>query len=81
MSESKAGIGFIGAEEISLLHSKAIDAIPGARLVGLWNRTRETAEERAARYGCRRYASPEELVADPAIDAVFVLTNQETHLR
>jgi predicted dehydrogenase len=81
MSEKKTGIGFIGAGEISLLHSKAIEAIPGARLVGLWNRTPAAAEERAARYGCRRYATPEELAADPAIDAVFVLTNQETHLQ
>lgn len=81
MSEKRAGIGFIGAGEISLLHSKAIAAIPGARLVGLWNRTRATAEERAARYGCRLFETPEELVGDPAIEAVFVLTNQETHLQ
>jgi predicted dehydrogenase len=81
MSETSVGIGFIGAGEISLLHSKAIDAISGARLVGLWNRTSATAEERAARYGCTRYATPEELVNDPSIDAVFVLTNQETHLQ
>jgi predicted dehydrogenase len=81
MSEKRAGIGFIGAGEISLLHSKAIAAIPGARLVGLWNRTRATAEERAERYGCRLYETPEKLVADPAVEAVFVLTNQETHLQ
>jgi predicted dehydrogenase len=81
MSENRAGIGFIGAGEISLLHSQAIGAIPGARLVGLWNRTRATAEERAARYGGRVYETPEKLVADPAIEAVFVLTNQETHLQ
>jgi predicted dehydrogenase len=75
------GIGFIGAGEISILHNKALKSIPGARLVGLWNRTPERAIQRAAEYGCRRYQTPEELVADPAIGAVFVLTDLNTHLK
>jgi predicted dehydrogenase len=81
MSTKKpVGIGFIGAGEISILHAKAVHAIPEARLVGLWNRTRSRAEERARMYGCRLYDTPEELVKDPAIDAVFVLTDLDTHL-
>lgn len=80
MSEKKVGIGFIGSGEISVLHAKALKSIPGAGLVGLWNRTAKTAEEKAGLYGCKRYATAEELVSDPAVDAVFVLTNQETHL-
>lgn len=79
MSEP-VGIGFIGAGEISILHAKAVKQIPGARLVGLWNRTPERAVQRAEAYGCRRYETPEELVADPAIQAVFVLTDLDTHL-
>jgi predicted dehydrogenase len=81
MSEKPIGIGFIGAGEISLLHNKAIKSIPGARLVGLWNRTSALASERSAMYACKRYDSPEQLVADPEIKAVFVLTNLETHLK
>ncbi len=75
------GIGFIGAGEISILHAKAVHAIPEARLVGLWNRTESRAVERAQMYGCRRYETPEELVKDPEIDAVFVLTDLDTHLK
>jgi predicted dehydrogenase len=75
------GIGFIGAGEISILHAKAVHAIPEARLVGLWNRTESRAAERAKMYECRRYATPEELVKDPDIDAVFVLTDLDTHLK
>jgi len=75
------GIGFIGAGEISILHNRAINQIPGARLVGLWNRTSERAMQRAADYGCKRYETPEELVADPEIQVVFVLTDLDTHLR
>jgi predicted dehydrogenase len=79
MSEP-VGIGFIGAGEISILHAKAVKQIPGARLVGLWNRTPERAIQRAEAYGCKRYETPEELVADPAIQAAFVLTDLDTHL-
>jgi predicted dehydrogenase len=81
MSEKPIGVGFIGAGEVSLLHNKAIKSIPGARLVGLWNRTPALAVERAAAYACKRYDTPEELVADPEIRAVWVLTNLETHLK
>jgi predicted dehydrogenase len=82
MTENKpTGIGFIGAGEISILHAKAVHAIPEARLIGLWNRTQSRAIERAQMYGCRQYATPEELVKDPEIDAVFVLTDLDTHLK
>jgi predicted dehydrogenase len=81
MSEKPIGIAFIGAGEISLLHNKAIKSITGARLVGLWNRTTKLAIERAAAYTCKRYDRPEQLVADPEVQAVFVLTNLETHLQ
>ncbi len=82
MSVSKytIGVGFIGAGDIAVLHAAAVKKCPGAKLVGLWNRNQERATQRATEFGCRNYASPEALVADPAIDAVFVLTNLETHL-
>ena len=73
------GVGLIGAGDISILHARAIHRVPGARLVGLWNRGPERAKERAAEFGCRTYATPGELVADPSVHAVFVLTNLETH--
>lgn len=81
MSNNKpVGIGFIGAGEVSLLHAKAVKSIPEARLVGLWNYHVDQGKERAKLYECHLYDSAEELVRDPAIDAVFVLTNLETHL-
>lgn len=73
-------VGFLGAGDISVLHAAAVKKCPGAELAGLWNRNQERARQRAAEFGCRNYASPEELCADPALDAVFVLTNLETHL-
>ena len=73
------GIAFIGAGDIANLHAEAIKALPGAQLMGLWNRTPEKAAAKAKQYGCRSYTSVDELLNDPKVDAVFVLTNMETH--
>ena len=81
MSEQRVGIGMIGAGDVSLLHAEGIRKTPSADLVGLWNRTAERADERAKEFGCSRFSTPEELVASPEVDAVFVLTNLETHLQ
>ena len=77
MKEMK--VAFIGAGDISNLHAEAVANVAGATLKGLWNRTREKAEAKAAEFGCSVYDSPEALCADPEIDAVFVMTNMETH--
>ena len=81
MDKRQLGIGLIGAGEISHLHARALREIPEARLAGLWNRNAERAEKRAAEEGCRRFAEAEELVNSPDVDALFVLTNLETHLQ
>ena len=74
------GVGFIGAGDISILHARAVARCPGANLVGLWNRGQDRAKQRASDFGCKNYESPEALVSDPNVQAVFVLTNLETHL-
>lgn len=75
------GVGFIGAGDISILHARAVARCPGAKLVGLWNRSQDRAARRAAEFGCKNYPTPEALVADPNIHAVFVLTDLDTHLK
>ena len=81
MSESVKRIAFLGAGDISLLHADAIERLPGAELVGLWSIDEDLNREKADRFGCQVYDSAEAVVADPSIDAVFVLTNLETHAR
>mgnify|MGYP002632662398 CR=1 FL=1 len=73
------GIGLLGAGDVADLHAEAINGLFGANLVGLWNRTPEKGEIKAAKYGCKTYLSEDELINDPEIDAVFILTNMETH--
>ncbi|MDH3651889.1 MAG: Gfo/Idh/MocA family oxidoreductase, partial [Saprospiraceae bacterium] len=72
-------VGFIGAGDISVLHAQAIDSLEGADLVGLWNITKDLADQKCRLFGCKQYDSAEALTRDPDIDAVFVLTNLETH--
>jgi predicted dehydrogenase len=79
-NKEQIGVGFIGAGDIAILHDKAVKKVPGCKVVGLWNRSQDRAEARAKDFDCRNFKSPEELCNDPAIDAVFVLTNLETHL-
>src|SRR5438477_7369081 len=76
-SQDQIGIGFIGAGDVSLLHAEAVRRCPSAKLAGLWNRSRDRAAERAASFQCKTYSTPEALVSDPALHAVFVLTNLE----
>ena len=41
-------VGFIGAGDISLLHAEGLKETREAELLGIWNRTRSRAEEKAA---------------------------------
>ena len=79
MSAPPTRIAFIGAGDISLLHGEAIAHCPGAELAGVWSIDPVLTADKALRFRCKSYRSAEEIVADPAIDAVFVLTNLETH--
>jgi predicted dehydrogenase len=80
ITKDTLGVGFLGAGDISVLHAAAVKKVYGAKLVGLWNRSQDRAKQRAAEFGCANHPTPEALVKDPAIDAVFVLTNLESHL-
>lgn len=84
VSKLPVGVAFIGGGEISVLHAKAILSLPSAKLVGIWNRPNssrmEELKQRVKGYGCKLYEKEEDLVNDPAVDAVFVMTNLETHV-
>ena len=74
-------IGFIGAGEISQLHYKALNGSDKACLSGFWTIDPRQAAQRVKDYQCTSFRTAEELVSSPEIDAVFVLTNLETHLK
>jgi predicted dehydrogenase len=80
LTKPTINVGFLGTGDISILHAEAVKRCPGAALAGVWNRSAERGRERAAQFGCKHYDTPAALCQDPAMDAVFVLTNLETHL-
>lgn len=56
--------------------------VPGARIVALYNRTRERAEALANEFGIPAvYDDPEELLRRERPDAIDVITNVDTHGR
>ncbi|MDR0815444.1 MAG: Gfo/Idh/MocA family oxidoreductase [Bacteroidales bacterium] len=74
-------VGFLGAGDIANLHAEAVNSLSGVELKGLWNRTASKGEAKAAQFGCKTYQTADELLNDPEIDAVFILTNVETHFQ
>jgi predicted dehydrogenase len=72
----RIGIGLVGAGGIARTrHVPGFRALPGAEIVGVVNRTPESTARAAAELGIpRTYPGWEELVADPAVDAVVVAT-------
>ena len=57
-------------------------ALAGRRLAGVANRTREKAVAFAEPHGVEKvYDTVEELYADPEIDAIYVTTPHNTHIR
>jgi predicted dehydrogenase len=78
MSE-RLGIGFVGSGFIARFHVASFRAVREADVRGVWSPNRERAESLAA-YArsidvgdARAYASIEAMVADPAIDAIWLV--------
>lgn len=78
MSEP-VGIGFVGAGAVAEMHEQALRDIPGARLIGIYRRNRAELHARAARWNCAPFERLEDLLADPRIGAVFILSPLEDH--
>jgi predicted dehydrogenase len=80
MRRADIGIGIVGSGTISEVHADVIRKVPGARVVAFCSRTRASAEARAAQFGGKVYTRVEDMVADPAVDAVSICTPSGLHL-
>ncbi len=74
------GIGIVGVGMISNFHAKAIGDSANGRLIGCYNRSHERAQTFAETNSCLAYASLDEMLADPNIDAVAICTPSGAHL-
>jgi predicted dehydrogenase len=78
MTSSRLGIGFVGSGFNARFHMQAFRGVRDADVLGVWspnakNAATAAAYARALDVGeCRPYRSIAEMVADPAIDAIWI---------
>lgn len=76
----KVRVGIIGCGMITARrHAPEYTDNPHSQVVALYDFNQDRAKELAAGYGAKVYASVEELVADPGIDAVSICSPNNTH--
>jgi len=71
-------VGLLGAGRIGGVHATAISANPKSALVAVSDYLPESAEKLAAEYGAQARTT-NDIIADPAIDAVLIATSTDTH--
>ena len=76
---TEVGVGLIGCGDIANFHAEAFQRIPEARIVATFDRQPERAQSLAFRTGAKAVKHMEDLLADPSVDVVYVLTRHDSH--
>jgi UDP-N-acetyl-2-amino-2-deoxyglucuronate dehydrogenase len=71
--------GLLGAGLVAPFHAKGIQAAEGCELVAVADLDSARVGKLAKQFGCKAYASLDELLADKTIDVVNVLTPNHLH--
>nr|HML45215.1 Gfo/Idh/MocA family oxidoreductase [Clostridia bacterium] len=74
MVGNKLGVGLVGAGAIAQLHARVLEASGQAALAGVYDASESAARALAGHSGAAAYARLSDLLEDPAVDAVAVLT-------
>lgn len=77
MSSPKIKCGVVGVGSLGQHHARIYAALPGAELTGIFETSAARAAEICAKYGCRRFATLDEL--GEACDAVSVVVPTDKH--
>jgi predicted dehydrogenase len=80
MIRDKVGVAFIGAGTVAEMHGRGIAAAARARFIGAYDVDRTKADAITAKFGGRVFASLQQLLAEPDVDAVHVLTPVNHHV-
>ena len=76
----KIRIGIVGAGTIGSVHAEAYKKVADAELVGLCDILPDKLKEKAAKHGIpKTYATHQEMLADPEIDAISVCVPNCSH--
>jgi predicted dehydrogenase len=73
------GFGLLGAGLVAPFHARAIQATAHARLVGVADLDLARLSRVTGEFNCRGYASLDEMLADPAVQVVNILTPNHLH--
>ncbi len=76
---SPVGVAVAGGGMIAGVHVAALREVADARVVGAWSRSAERARRFAEQHGVHAYGSFEELLADPAVEAVSICLPASWH--
>jgi predicted dehydrogenase len=80
MTMDTVGVAFIGAGTVAEMHGRGIAATPKVRFIGAYDQDSKKAEAFTARLGGRVFDNLQQLLADPDVDAVHVLTPVQHHV-
>ena len=78
-SPSPIRVGLVGAGFVSTFHLKAIQCIPGTRVVGIADIVPHRAEQQAKRFGIPRYHGSLTQLLEDEFDVLHVATPGPTH--
>ena len=70
-------VGSTGA--IGPVHIDAIKRLDNCRLIGVYARTQEPLRQQAHQLGVKSYASLDEVLSDPEVDAIIIATPHVSH--
>ncbi len=77
----KIKMGIIGVGRLGYEHACNIaNRVPASELIAVTDKDNEKAKRVADELGAKFYATPEELCADPEVQAVAIVTNTDSHV-
>lgn len=71
--------GIIGCGRISHRFMQGLVTLPGASLTGAWSRRAESVNDFVSQYGGKAFASLNDLLTAPDVDAVYIATLPDSH--
>lgn len=75
----KLGVGVIGLGAISQIHFEAIEKCERLELTGIYARKQDEARSEAEKRGGKAFETPDELMGNPNVDIVVLLTPPGIH--
>ena len=79
MSDRPVGFGLLGAGLVAPFHGDSLNASEQARLVAVADLDEQRGSDFGEKYGCAVYKTLDELLVDPEVDVVGVLTPNAYH--